>query len=74
MSTSLLNIVGKLSEIYKKKKQKKKMQRMHGKKKNQVRMQFIGPKNNKLHYKCKVCKKKMVETSIRINQKVFKCV
>ena len=70
MSTSLLNIVGKLSEIYK----KKKMQRMHGKKKNQVRMQFIGPKNNKLHYKCKVCKKKMVETSIRINQKVFKCV
>ena len=71
MSTSLLNIVGKLSEIYTK---KKKMQRMHGKKKNQVRMQFIGPKNNKLHYKCKVCKKKMVETSIRINQKVFKCV
>ena len=34
---------------------------MHGKKKNQVRMQFIGPKNNKLHYKCKVCKKRWLK-------------
>ena len=34
------------------------MQTMRRKKKNQVRMQFIGLKSNKLYYKCKECNKK----------------
>ena len=48
------------------------MQRIQGKKKHQSVRSFIGLKINKLIYKCKECKKKMVETSTRINQKVSK--
>ena len=43
MSTSLSKLVDNLSEIYLKK--------------NKSMCNFIGLKNNKLHYKCKECKK-----------------
>ena len=42
---------------------------MQRKKKNQISMQFIGLKNNKLNYKCTECKKRLL---IPINQLINK--
>ena len=67
MSTSLSIIVDNLSEIYKKEckvcKERRKIKSV---------CNFIGLKNNKLNYECEECKKKMTETSKRINQNVSK--
>ena len=74
MSTSLLNIVGKLSEINKQKK-KKNATDTWKEKKIRSECNFIRSKNNKLHYKCKVCtKKRWLKPVYGLIKKVFKCV
>ena len=50
MSTSLLNLVDNLSEIYKKERKE-----CMGRKNIKSEFDFIGLKNNKLRYKCKEC-------------------
>ena len=51
MSTSLLSLVDNLSEIYKKECKECKKRR-----KIKSVCNFVGPKNNRLYYKCKECK------------------
>ena len=65
MSYKLTNLADNLSEIYSKKIKNENCESP---------CDFIGFKNNKLHYKCKACKKKMVEISKKINEKVSKCL
>ena len=52
MSTSLSSLIDNLSEIY-----KKECKRCKEKNKIKSECDFIGIKNNKLHYKCKECKR-----------------
>ena len=67
MSTSISILDDNLSEIYQKEfkgcKERRKIKSV---------CNFIGLKNNKLNYECEECKKKMTETSKRINQNVSK--
>ena len=58
MSTSLSSLVDNLSEIYSKKCRDKNCE---------SKCDFIGFKNNKLHYKCNECKKKAIETNKWVN-------
>ena len=58
MSTSLLSLVDNLSEIY-----IKECKVCEERRKIKSVCDFIGLENNKLNYKCKECKKKIVKAN-----------